>query len=306
VNALRAAGERARGSTVYVTLEPCNHQGKTPPCTDALIRAGVTRVVYAVDDPNPIALGGAQRLRDAGIHVVGGVLATDAAELNAPFLFAARGATRPFVTLKLATSIDGALVDASRQRGWLTGPAARAEVHRLRAMVDAIAVGAGTVHADDPQLTARGELQPRVAPLRVVFDRGASLPDDSVLVRTAAQFPTVVVSDGSIPENEKRLATQGVSVVHADSLQDALAALREKGVRHLLLEGGATLASAFLAAGLVDRLIIFQAPVILGSGALPAFAAAPSAKADEAPRLRVVSRRELGPDLMTTYAVSKE
>ena len=306
VNALAEAGERARGATIYVTLEPCNHHGRTPPCTDAIIAAGIARVVYAVDDPNPVAAGGAERLRAAGIDVTRGVLFEQAAEVNAPFLFNARGALRPFVTLKLATSIDGALVDATRKRGWLTGPAAREEVHRLRAMVDGIAVGAGTARTDDPQLTPRGELQPRVPPLRVVFDRQASLSDNSVLARTASQFSTVVVTDGSAPNDEARLARHGIGIMRADTIGEALTALRAQGVQHLLVEGGAALASSFLSAGLVDRLIIFQAPVILGSGALPAFATLPPVSADDAPRLRVVSRRELGPDLMTIYAVSGE
>jgi diaminohydroxyphosphoribosylaminopyrimidine deaminase/5-amino-6-(5-phosphoribosylamino)uracil reductase len=173
-------------------------------------------------------------------------------------------------------------------------------------MVDAIAIGGGTLSCDDPQLTPRGELQPRVMPLRVVFDRDASLPDDAILVRTAAQIPTVVVTNGSAPEREGHLARLGVDVLRADSLPEALHALRTRGVRHLLVEGGAALASSFLADGVVDRLIIFQAPVILGSGALSAFAMVPATTAEQAPRLRVVARRELGPDLMTIYAVSGE
>jgi diaminohydroxyphosphoribosylaminopyrimidine deaminase/5-amino-6-(5-phosphoribosylamino)uracil reductase len=235
-----------------------------------------------------------------------GVLQREASELIAPFLFSARGATRPFVTIKLATSIDGAIVDASRARGWLTGPEARSEVHRLRAMVDAIGVGSATARCDDPELTPRGALQPRVMPLRVVFDRAASLPDNSNLVRTASRIPTAVVTSGNAPENERRLELHGIDIIRAETLGHALEALHARGVRHLLVEGGAGLASSFLADGLVDRLIIFQAPVILGSGALPAFAMVPANSAEQAPRLRVVTRRELGPDLMTIYAVSGE
>jgi diaminohydroxyphosphoribosylaminopyrimidine deaminase/5-amino-6-(5-phosphoribosylamino)uracil reductase len=307
VMALQAAGAQARGATVFVTLEPCNHTGKTPPCTDALLSAGVARVVYAVADPNTMAAGGASRLRDAGVHVTEGVERHEAAELNAPFLFAARGGTRPFVTLKLALSIDGALVDASRARGWLTGQEARVAVHALRATSDAIAVGIGTAFADDPALTVREVPAPRVLPTRVVFDRRARLPLTSTLVRSAHEVPVLTVIDQAIVEGRVRaeaLAAAGVQVLPASTLREALESLRQRGIRHLLVEGGATLGSALMAHGLVDRLITFQAPVILGANALSAFAALPAQAASSAPRLRVVSREVLGADLMTTYAVS--
>jgi diaminohydroxyphosphoribosylaminopyrimidine deaminase/5-amino-6-(5-phosphoribosylamino)uracil reductase len=193
VAALEVAGERARGSTVYVTLEPCAHTGKTPPCADALITAGVSRVVCAARDPSPVAAGGAQRLEAAGIDVAFGLEEPDALELNAPF-FHALTSPRPFVTLKLATSIDGAIADASGRSRWLTGPAARRYVHRLRAGHDAVAVGAGTAIADDPSLTVRSGRRPRVPPTRVVFDRRGRLSPSSSLVRTAREVPTVVVS----------------------------------------------------------------------------------------------------------------
>lgn len=307
VVALRAAGDAARGATVYVSLEPCNHTGQTPPCTEALMAAGVRRVVFAVHDPNPVAAGGAERLRAAGIEVSGGVESIAATELNAPFLFAARGATRPFVTLKLAMSIDGAIVDATRQRGWLTGPEARVAVHALRARADAIGVGIGTALGDDPALTVREAPAPRVPPIRIVFDRRARLPLDSVLVQTAREVPVVVVAgepNAAQRARETDLAAAGVNTVHAPDLGAALHAIRELGVRHLVVEGGATIGSALVANGLVDRLITFQAPVILGADALPAFAALPARTASTAPRLRVISREVLGADLMTTYAVS--
>jgi diaminohydroxyphosphoribosylaminopyrimidine deaminase/5-amino-6-(5-phosphoribosylamino)uracil reductase len=303
--ALRLAGPRARGATAYVTLEPCDHQGKTPPCSRALIDAGVARVVYAVEDPNPVAAGGGARLRDAGVEVQAGVLREEAAEENAPFLFAAAGATRPFVTLKLALSIDGAIVDASRRRAWLTGPESRRLVHELRADADAVAVGIGTALADDPALTVREASAPRVPPMRVVFDRRARLPLDSALVRTAMLVPVRVVTDGSNPAEEAALGAHGVAVVGASSLRTGLEALRAAGVRHLLVEGGAGLASALVAAGLADRLITFQAPVLLGAGALPAFAAlvpdASGASTGAPVRLAVLTRREVGADLMTRY-----
>jgi diaminohydroxyphosphoribosylaminopyrimidine deaminase/5-amino-6-(5-phosphoribosylamino)uracil reductase len=273
-----------------------------------LIAAGVARVVFAAHDPNPKAAGGAARLAAAGIDVGSGVLEREARDQNAPFFFAARGAERPFVTLKLAVSIDGAIVDASRQPGWLTGEEARASVHCLRAESDAIAVGIGTALADDPALTVRHVVPPRRpplrAPLRVVFDRSARLPLHSKLARTAREIPVLAFTDGSSPASEAALRAVGVETVAVSSAGDALRHLGTRGVRHLLVEGGATLGSSLLAAGLVDRLVIFQAPVILGAGALSAFAAFPSPRAGQAPRFRVVERKALGADLMTVYAVS--
>ncbi len=306
VMALRNAGEAARGATLYVTLEPCQHTGKTPPCTTAIVAAGIVRVVYAVADPNVVASGGASALASHGLDVVGGVCADEGRELIAPFAFAVRHPDRPFVTLKLAVSIDGAIVAASRQRGWLTGPDSRRAVHALRANVDAIAVGIGTVLTDDPLLTVREGQSVRNVPQRVIFDRSARLPLASALMRSTAAGPVVVVTDGQTPASEQRLQEAGAVVLPVHSMAEALQALRARGVTHLLVEGGATIASAFMEAGFVDRLITFQAPVLLGAGALAAFAALPAQNADTAPRLRVVSRKALGSDLMTTYAASGE
>lgn len=293
---------------MYVSLEPCDHQGQTPPCTRALIAAGVARVVFAVPDPNPVATGGGARLRAAGIELTAGTLREEAAELNASFLFAASGASRPWVTLKLALSIDGAIVDASRRRAWLTGEESRRLVHAMRADVDGVAVGIETALADDPDLTVREAPAPRVAPMRIVFDRRARLPLDGALVGSAHVTPVVVVTDGSRPSAQHALGARGVRVLSAAGLDEALKKLREIGVRHLLVEGGAGLASALVAAGLVDRLITFQAPVILGAGALPAFSAlVPDAGADPVGatmRLDVLSRLAVGTDLVTRYRFS--
>ena len=301
VEALRSAGELARGATVYVTLEPCNHYGKTPPCTEALIAAGVSRVVIACADPHPIARGGAQRLREAGIEVTIGVEETAARELNAPF-FHALSSDRPFVRLKLAVSLDGAIADHTRRPGWLTGEAARHEVHRLRADADAIAVGIGTVLADDPALTVRHGPAPRIAPVRVVFDGSARLPTDSRLARTARDVPVVVVCRTPDPERAAALGRQGVSLIQAATARDALLALRERGVRSLLVEGGATLAGALIQGALVDRLVIFRAPLVLGAGSLNAFGTATAVRASDAPRWRLVESRRFEDDEMTVYA----
>lgn len=301
VVALRAAGEAARGATLYVTLEPCDHHGRTPPCTAAILAAGIARVVYAVDDPHPVARGGAARLRAAGVQVDGGVEAEAARELNAAFLhrFAS---DRPFVTLKLATSIDGAIADRTRRPGWLTGAAAQRAVHTLRAAHDAIAVGSGTVLTDDPRLTVRGVRQPRLAPRRVIFDRRGRLPATAAVVRSAKRVPTQVVTSPLGAERLAPLERRGVRTLVAGDLPGALRLLREDGVDALLCEGGAGLAGALLGHGMVDRLVIFQAPVLLGQGALGAFAAVPGVALADALRWRIVRHERLGEDLMTTYA----
>lgn len=303
VAAVSATGERARGATIYVTLEPCNHHGKQPPCVDAIIAAGIAHVVAATPDPNPVAQGGAARLRAAGISVEFGIEAEAARELNAPFYFAAEGATRPLITLKLAVSLDGAIAGpAGASLGaprWLTGEKARKYVHRLRANHDAIAVGIGTALADDPALTVRHGKRPRVAPTRVIFDHTARLPLKSALVKSSKRTPTLIVTaDGSAPA-ARALEAKGVGLIEAPSLESALTNLRTRGLRSLFVEGGATLAGALLTAGLVDRLIIFQAPVLLGPGALPAWTGAPPIE-----RLRIVERQSFDDDAMTVYALT--
>jgi len=300
--ALAAAGERARGATLYVTLEPCAHRGKQPPCTPRVIASGVARVVIATLDPNPLAAGGTELLRAAGIDVTLGVEESEARELNAPF-FHRFASDRPWVTLKLATSIDGAISDASRSRGWLTGKESRREVHRQRAGADAIAVGIGTVLADDPLLTVRGARRPRVAPARVVFDREARLPLDSKLMRSIGEAPVVVVTDGSAAGREAALRSAGAGVIVATGTGASLRALKERGIDSVYVEGGAGLAGSLLEGGMVDRLIIFRAPVILGANALGAFDRAPSFSLERAPRLRMVRERRFGEDDMTIYAL---
>lgn len=305
--ALAAAGDQARGAEVYVTLEPCAHHGKTPPCADALIAAGVRRVVIACGDANVVAGGGAARLRQAGIEVVMGTCEEEARELNAPFLFAHSRSDRPFVTLKLALSLDGAIAPADRRQYWLTGDAARRQVHRLRAEADAVLVGLGTARADDPDLTVRYGRRPRVAPRRIVLDRRAELALTSRLVATARKVPVEVLADAAASGADagfsarlEALTAAGVTVHQAAGLPEHLHGLRQRGVHHLFVEGGAGVAGALLNADFVDRLIIFQAPVLLGAGALPAFGSVDPIS-DGAGRWRVVQRRAFGDDLMTVY-----
>jgi diaminohydroxyphosphoribosylaminopyrimidine deaminase/5-amino-6-(5-phosphoribosylamino)uracil reductase len=299
--ALRAAGDRAKGATVYVTLEPCAHTGKTPPCAEALVAAGVARVVIAAADPNPAAAGGVERLRAAGIDVEVGAEERAARELNAPF-FHAFAEQRPWITLKLALSLDGALADATGHSRWITGDDSRRLVHEMRAGSDAIGVGIGTALADDPSLTVRDAPAPRVPPTRVVFDRAARLPTTSVLASTARDIPTIVVADSPPAARISALEAVGVCVILASSLRVALDSLTELGLRSLLVEGGARLAGALLGAGMVDRLVIFQGSAIFGAGALGAFAFVPPTEVERAPHWRVLERREIGADTMTVYA----
>jgi diaminohydroxyphosphoribosylaminopyrimidine deaminase/5-amino-6-(5-phosphoribosylamino)uracil reductase len=296
--ALHAAGEQARGATLVVTLEPCAHHGKTPPCTDAIRAAGIRRVVAAVRDPDEEARGGVEVLKRAGIETQIGLLADEAAALNAPFLFTRQQTDRPWVALKLATSIDGRIADAGGRSQWISGPEARDHVHWLRAGFDAIAVGGTTALMDNPQLTARG-LQPRKPPVRIVFDRRAMLNLGVSLVQTAREVPTWVVASPEAPvANVSVLEGNGVRVFRPETLSQGLAQLRLAGIQSLLCEGGGALGAKLLAEGLVDRLYWVQSPVWLGESAVPAFPGVPAAPLADAPRWVVVERRPLGSDTL--------
>jgi diaminohydroxyphosphoribosylaminopyrimidine deaminase/5-amino-6-(5-phosphoribosylamino)uracil reductase len=265
----------ARGLTAVVTLEPCNHTGRTGPCAQALIDAGVSRVVYALDDPNPVAGGGADRLRAAGIAVQGGVLDTEAEELLRPWLTSVR-LGRPFVTVKWASSLDGRAAAADGTSQWITGTAARQRVHEQRAAHDAIAVGTGTVLADDPTLTARG-------------DGGELLPHQPIPV----VFGTTPVPPGArLREHPAGLIELG----HRD-LDAGLAHLAERGIRRLYVEGGPTLASAFLRAGLADEVLVYLAPMLIG-GPKVALDELGVSTMSEVHRLRIHRVETLGDDLL--------
>lgn len=238
----RLAPDAARGATAIVTLEPCNHTGRTGPCSEALVAAGIARVVYAVDDPGDHSSGGAGTLRDAGVEVEGGLLADEVEAFLGDWLFAAR-ARRPRVTVKWASSLDGRAAAADGSSRWITGPEARADVHLRRSAADAIAVGTGTVLADDPSLTARdadGELL-EAQPVPVVFGR-REVPAGAALARH--------------PHDLLQFA--------GDDLASDLVELQRRGIRSLFVEGGPTLASAFLAAGLADELLVYLAPAVIG------------------------------------------
>jgi diaminohydroxyphosphoribosylaminopyrimidine deaminase / 5-amino-6-(5-phosphoribosylamino)uracil reductase len=297
--ALAGAGDRARGATMVVTLEPCSHQGKQPPCTQAIIHAGIRRVVAALRDPNPVAAGGSDELRTAGVEVELGASSEAAAAQNAIFLHGLRNPNRPFVALKLATTLNGRIADRFGRSRWISGEPAREYVQWLRAGFGAIGVGGRTARFDDPSLTVRGPVRPRTAPLRIVFDSAADLSPQLTLVRTATETPTIaVVSSGADPGRIKRLEAAGVTVLTAGSLTLALASLRQLGIESLLVEGGGQLAGALLAAGLVDRYYWLQAPLWLGDDAVPAITGMPARDLDQAERWRVIERRALGDDTL--------
>lgn len=299
-----AACRDARGATCVVTLEPCAHHGKTPPCTDALIAAGVTRVVYGVADPDPEAGGGAVRLQEAGIDVMAGLCRDAAAALNAAFLWSRARPDRPFLALKLATSLDGLVADRAGRSRWLSSDDARQFVHWLRAGFDAIAVGRGTAERDDPQLTVRGPLAPRVMPRRVIVSRQGRLRRDLEVVRTAGEVPTILLTEPAAQgAAEAALAGTGVAVVAGEGLGGGLAALRAAGIRSILVEGGGELAGALLGAGLVDRLYWIQAALWLGEG-VAAFSSGRAWPLGAAPRWAVTERLALGQD--TLLVVDRE
>lgn len=269
--ALNAAGEGgAAGATAYVTLEPCCHFGKTPPCADALIRAGVRRVVAGTEDPNPLVVGGGfHRLREAGIEVVAGVEGAAAKELIAPFTTRIRRG-RPYVIAKWAQSLDGKLAAASGDSKWISCEASRRRVHRLRARVDAIIVGVGTVLADDPLLTARDVPVRRVA-ARVVLDARLRTVLSSALVRSAGAAPLIIMTSAAAAARPAahKLAWHGVRVVSCRSRRglidpaDVLARLAEDGATNVLVEGGAAVLTSFLSAGLVDEAHVYVAPLLI-------------------------------------------
>lgn len=270
--ALAQAGDAARGATVYVSLEPCNHHGKTPPCTDALIAAGVARVVVACEDPDPrVCGGGVRRLREAGIQVDVGLLAAEAEALNIGFFTRIRQG-RPSVTLKLATSLDARVATATGESKWITGPESRARGHLLRAQHDAILVGIGTVLADDPDLTCRLPGLEDRSPVRVVLDSRLRVPLTSKLVATARQVPTwVVTASDADPARADALEGEGVRVLNVDTdVHVTLSVLAGQGITRLLVEGGPSVATSFLKAERVDRMEWFRAPLVIGGDGLPA------------------------------------
>ncbi|HXY19853.1 MAG TPA: bifunctional diaminohydroxyphosphoribosylaminopyrimidine deaminase/5-amino-6-(5-phosphoribosylamino)uracil reductase RibD [Gemmatimonadales bacterium] len=298
VVALAAAGERARGADLVVSLEPCVHHGKTPPCTDAILAAGVRRVVFGARDEDPAARGGAALLARSGLEVEGGLMEAAVREQNAIFFHRFAGGGRPFVALKLATSLDARIADRDGRSQWISGEAAREYVQWLRAGFDAIAVGGGTVKADDPGLTVRGAVRPARPPLRVVLDRRGELPPGSTLVRSARETPTLALVGRDSAGGGEALRAAGVEVAPADGPVEALAELSRRGIGSVLVEGGGVVAGRFLTEDVVDRLYLVVAPLWLGEGGVSAFAGLRDARIGDAVRWRTVERRALGDDTL--------
>ena len=298
VHALRVAGERARGATAYVTLEPCAHFGRTPPCADALIAAGVARVVVAHEDPFPQVDGrGLARLQAAGVVVESGLLREAAWELNRGF-FTRLTKQRPWLRIKLAMSLDGRTALADGRSKWITGEAARADVQRWRARSDALLTGSGTVRADDPLLTVRdpslGEVRP---PLRIVLVSGLTTPADRHVLDGSASTLFLHAPDARHAQHFNAVECAAVAMGHGRlDLPAVMRLLAERHINEVQLEAGHTLCGAFFAAGLVDELLLYVAPVLLGDSAQPLLTLPPLKEMTQRHALRVVEQRAVGTD----------
>lgn len=305
VEALKAVGPRAEGACLYVNLEPCVHRGRTPPCVDAILAAGIRRVVVGCLDPNPLVNGrGVERLREAGVEVTVGVREDEARALNRAF-FKFIATDRPFVTLKAALTLDGKIAAWDGNSRWITGEEARTEVHRMRAGADAILVGIETVLRDDPELTVRlPDVGPR-EPLRVVADSRLRTPPDARVLRAGTPGRTVIACVAGAPaEAARALRARGVEVLDCPArdgrvdLDALLAELARRGVVSLLAEGGGELNASLLEAGLVDRVAFFVAPAVLGGRGAPGPVGGSGRGLKEALRLGPLEVRRVGPDLL--------
>lgn len=317
VNALADATQTVDGATAYVTLEPCSHQGKTPPCADALIKAGVARVVYGMQDPNPEVSGkGLAKLKKAGIEIIGPVLEAECEALNPGFIKRMREGL-PYVRVKLAMSLDGRTAMESGESQWITGPEARLDVQRLRAQSDAIVTGIGSVLADNPSMTVRIDNNDQDAdpksvrqPLRVIMDTALSILPEAKILYPANQVCVFSVAEEVEPEHQDVLCKKGVMVRFAPrgedgrlDLLDAMEQLADLGINEVLLEAGAELAGGFLQAGLVDEIVVYMAPKLLGSSARPLFTL-PLETMSEAVELTLTSVSQVGQDVRLVYLPS--
>lgn len=309
--ALAQAGE-ATGATAYVTLEPCAHHGKTPPCALALVSAGVARVVCALEDPDPRVSGqGFQMLRKAGINVETDVLLVEAAEINKGFLLN-RTIGRPMFTLKMASSIDGRIATHTGESRWITGPEARRQVHMMRANHDAVLIGAGTARADNPLLDVRDMGMSDANPVRIVLDGGLSVPLTSRLAQTAQETPLWICHRGGVDKSRieawETIGATLIEVTHSDTgeinLADMATALGKRGITRVLCEGGGRLAASLITADLVDELITFTAGLALGSEGLSVFGPLEIDALKDAPRFDLKVSRKAGGDVMNVWTPS--
>jgi diaminohydroxyphosphoribosylaminopyrimidine deaminase/5-amino-6-(5-phosphoribosylamino)uracil reductase len=305
--ALSEAGDLARGATLFCTLEPCSHHGKTPPCAEALVAAGIARAVVALRDPNPLVDGrGLQTLREGGVIVeeAGQEWGARAMAQNAPFLKFHRTGL-PLVTYKAATTLDGKVAAASGDARWISCLESRRAVHELRAKADAVMIGAGTVRRDDPELTVR--LADGRDPVRVVVTGDGDLPADAKLLATARHTPTVVVAREATAAARRLLGARGADLVEVGDagLRGALEALAGRGLLDILCEGGPTLAGELLAGGFIDRVLLFVAPLIVGRGAPDLFASPAVDAVDLAWRLEDVAWRRVCDDLLVSGTIAR-
>ncbi len=310
--ALGRAGDRARGATAYISLEPCAHHGETPPCADALVEAGIRRAVIALGDPDPrVDGGGVRRLMEAGIDVDVGICEAEAADLNAGFIRRVRDG-RPQVTLKLATSLDGRIATHSGQSQWITGETARNMAHGLRARHDAVLVGTGTAVQDNPELTCRLPGLSGRSPIRVVVDGRLRLPLTHKLVSGAREAPTWLVTfpagPGDAGKRFQAYRDSGVELIELDpdadgnvDLAATLQMLSARGITRLLVEGGGHIAASLLSLGLVDALVWFHAPRVIGGDGIPAAVGFGVDRVVNAPEFSLVSTQRVGNDIMEYY-----
>ncbi len=306
--ALRQAGAAANGATIYVTLEPCSHHGKTPPCADAIATAGITRVVSAIEDPNPDVAGqGHTRLRKAGIEVVVGPCADEAVKAHAGHIRRIL-AGRPHVTLKLAVSADGRAALAGRRPVQITGEETRARVHLMRAMNDAILIGIGTVLADDPELTCRLPGMERQSPVRVILDYDLRLPVTSKLATSARHIPVWAFCGVDAPaDREQALVSKGIEVHRITGedgrldLPDLLRALANKGITRLLVEGGPSIAASFVSADLVDEVALLRGPITIGVDGIDALEGLPLDALVSSAHLRASGTEVIGADILSHF-----
>lgn len=305
VNALEAAGEKAKGATIYVTLEPCNHHGKTPPCTEALIRSGIRRAVIAMEDPNPRASGGIARLLEAGIEVETGVCEKDARKLNAPFIKMLETGL-PWVVLKSAMTLDGMVATRNGDSKWVTGEVARAWCHEhLRQRLDAILVGSGTVRADNPSLTCRLSCGGGRDPIRIILASSLDLAPEALVVSGKSEAKSLLVcAEGVNPVKKKPFLAKGAEILEIPLGEDGGLDLRilmnrlgAMGIQSLLVEGGAKVAASALKSRIVDALVFFYAPKVLGGEGLPVFCGKGPERMSESIAIRDMEIFQTGEDL---------
>ncbi len=298
--AIKKAATNSNGATLYVTLEPCSHFGKTPPCADLIIKSKITRVVIATIDPDSRVNGlGIKKLQDAGIEVKVGVLEKEAQELNRGF-FTAKTLGRPFITLKLATSQDGKIADKSSNERWITSEKSRQYAHYLRAKNDAILVGANTVKQDNPMLDCRLSGLEKYSPKRIILSKKLDIDLNSKIIQTANSIPTYIATNNS---NHKKFTDLGIKIIHFENLIDLTKKLPELGINNLLIEGGSIVAAEFLKADLVDKLIWIKAPKTIGDHGLNAIEGCDIGKVVEGRKFRKNKVIKIDKDLMIDFFI---